>query len=47
MVYMLCTFLVSKFETSSVVRAKQSQNMLLMSVTFCVLKFDMSSVVMA
>ena len=41
---MFVTFLVSKFETSSVVR-EQSPNMPLMFVTFFVSKFETSSVV--
>ena len=44
MQYMLVTFFVSNFETSSVVRAEQPENILLMFVTFSVLRFSIPSI---
>ena len=42
---MFVTFCVSKFDTSSVVRAKQPLNMLLMFVTFVVFRYSIPSMV--
>ena len=42
---MFVTFLVSNFETSSVVSATQPQNMPLMSVTFVVFRYSIPSMV--
>ena len=42
---MFVTFLVSKFDTSSVVRAQQPQNIQLMFVTFVVFRYSIPSMV--